>query len=123
MYAWGASKGESIHTQTFLGNPMGCAMGLAALSEIERIQPELDEKMTWLQSEFDRRGYTVRGEGFLWGIQLPDTLTLSRKLMELGYIILPAGPNCEVLADGTLRLQRSVGGILDALDGLKSNAN
>ena len=39
------------------------------------------------QSEFDRRGYTVRGEGFLWGIQLPDTLTLSRKLMELGYII------------------------------------
>ena len=43
-------------------------------------------------------GYTVRGEGFLWGIQLPDTLTLSRKLMELGYIILPAGPNCEVLA-------------------------
>lgn len=120
MDAWGASKGESIHTQTFLGNPMGCAMGLAALSEIERIQPELDEKMIWLQAEFDRRGYTVRGEGFLWGIQLPDTLTLSRKLMELGYIILPAGPKCEVLAltaPYTITKEQLLG-FLDALDGL-----
>jgi 4-aminobutyrate aminotransferase-like enzyme len=34
----------------------------------------------------------------LWGIELPNALLISRKLMEKGFIILPAGPNCEVLA-------------------------
>ena len=30
-----ASKGEALHTQTFLGNPVGCAMALACTRVIQ----------------------------------------------------------------------------------------
>src|SRR5580765_3456786 len=32
--AWPKSRGEAIHTSTFLGHPVGCAMALAQISEI-----------------------------------------------------------------------------------------
>ena len=35
MDAWGASTGEALHTQTFLGNPLGCAGAIAALRVLE----------------------------------------------------------------------------------------
>ncbi|HIE69293.1 MAG TPA: aspartate aminotransferase family protein, partial [Planctomycetes bacterium] len=35
MQTWGASSGEAIHTQTFLGHPVGCAAGLAMLDLLE----------------------------------------------------------------------------------------
>src|SRR3569833_213999 len=31
--AWPVSRGEAIHTSTFLGNPVGCAMALAQIEE------------------------------------------------------------------------------------------
>lgn len=34
--AWPESQGEAIHTSTFLGHPVGCAMALAQLQEIRR---------------------------------------------------------------------------------------
>src|SRR5258706_11015394 len=37
-HAWPASTGEAIHTSTFLGNPVGCAMALAQISEIRRLK-------------------------------------------------------------------------------------
>ena len=36
--AWPASQGEAIHTSTFLGHPVGCAMALAQISEIRRLK-------------------------------------------------------------------------------------
>ncbi|MEN8376849.1 MAG: aspartate aminotransferase family protein [Gemmatimonadota bacterium] len=36
MEAWPASTGESLHTSTFLGNPISCAAALAHLDVIER---------------------------------------------------------------------------------------
>jgi 4-aminobutyrate aminotransferase-like enzyme len=39
MDAWPVSRGEAIHTQTFLGHPPGCAAALAAIQVIE------DEKL------------------------------------------------------------------------------
>jgi 4-aminobutyrate aminotransferase/(S)-3-amino-2-methylpropionate transaminase len=35
MAAWPPSDGEAIHTSTFLGNPLGCAMALASLAELK----------------------------------------------------------------------------------------
>ncbi len=35
--AWPASEGEAMHTSTFLGNPVGCAMALAQIKEIHRL--------------------------------------------------------------------------------------
>ncbi len=36
--AWPPSTGEAIHTSTFLGHPVGCAMALAQIGEIKRRQ-------------------------------------------------------------------------------------
>src|SRR5207248_6043358 len=35
--AWPLSQGEAIHTSTFLGHPVGCAMALAQIEEIKRL--------------------------------------------------------------------------------------
>ena len=36
--AWPASTGEAIHTSTFLGHPVGCAMALAQIAEIKKLK-------------------------------------------------------------------------------------
>ena len=36
MDAWPTSTGEALHTSTYLGHPIGCAMALAALAEHAR---------------------------------------------------------------------------------------
>src|SRR5439155_19163360 len=36
--AWPASTGEAIHTSTFLGHPVGCAMALAQSNEISKLK-------------------------------------------------------------------------------------
>src|SRR5882724_8428604 len=36
--AWPPSTGEAIHTSTFLGHPVGCAMALAQIEEITRLE-------------------------------------------------------------------------------------
>ncbi len=98
MQAWGASQGEALHTQTFLGHPVGCAMALAS------IQVLLDEDLVersrtlgaWLAQELAAFG-PVRGRGLLLGLELPDTLRASRELLQRGYIALPAGQQAEVL--------------------------
>jgi 4-aminobutyrate aminotransferase/(S)-3-amino-2-methylpropionate transaminase len=99
MEAWGASKGEAIHTQTFLGNPVGCAMALACMQVIE--DENLVEKSRirgqWLADRLTPLG-TLRGRGLMRGLEVPNSLALSRGLLERGYIALPAGVQAEVLA-------------------------
>ena len=97
MDAWGASQGEALHTQTFLGNPVGCAMALACIGELESVVPTVTPKGERLRGVLQQRGYTVRGRGLMLGIELSDTLAISRALLERGFIILPAGENAEVL--------------------------
>ena len=36
--AWPLSHGEAIHTSTFLGHPVGCAMALAQIEQIEKLK-------------------------------------------------------------------------------------
>ena len=98
MAAWGASKGEALHTQTFLGNPLGSAMALAAIAELEDLRPAVGEKSHFLRQQLENNSLHVRGRGLMLGIELDDALSASRKLLKKGYIVLPAGPNCEVLA-------------------------
>ena len=98
MDAWGASTGEALHTQTFLGNPVGCAMALACLDVLE------GQDLPGRAREVGARWATglarigpVRGRGLMLGVSLPDALTTSRRLLERGWIVLPAGPRAEVL--------------------------
>lgn len=98
MDAWGASRGEALHTQTFLGNPVGSAMALACIDVLEGILPTIEAKGARLAARLRAAGYAVQGEGMLLGVRLPDTLRASRALMERGFIVLPAGERAEVLA-------------------------
>jgi 4-aminobutyrate aminotransferase / (S)-3-amino-2-methylpropionate transaminase / 5-aminovalerate transaminase len=98
MDAWGASSGQAIHTQTFLGNPLGCAMGLASIEALKEIVPEVPDKSRWLRGELEHRGFSVRGRGLMLGIERKDALLLSRRLLGRGFLALPAGPTAEVLA-------------------------
>ena len=99
MEAWGASAGEALHTQTFLGNPVGCAMALATIDVLERESLVRRAQTTgaWLAGELRRFG-EVRGRGLMLGVALPDPLHAMRALLERGWIALPAGERGEVLA-------------------------
>jgi 4-aminobutyrate aminotransferase-like enzyme len=105
--AWPASRGEAIHTSTFLGHPVGCAMALAQISEIEKLKlPErsaelgkfLLEELSKVQSPKSK--VEARGLGLMAGIELklPDgkpatqiALDAIKKLLHRGYIFLPEG--------------------------------
>jgi acetylornithine/succinyldiaminopimelate/putrescine aminotransferase len=99
MEAWGASRGEAIHTQTFLGNPVGCAMALACMEVLESqsLPRKSAEDGAWLQERLSPLG-VLRGRGLMRGLEVSNSLKLSRDLLERGYITLPAGIEAEVLA-------------------------
>ena len=106
--AWPQSKGEAIHTSTFLGNPVGCAMALAQIAEIEKLKlPDratelgkflLDE----LQLKIPNGKFQVaaRGQGLMVGVELRrhdgspatvETFAAVKTLLQRGYIFLPEG--------------------------------
>jgi 4-aminobutyrate aminotransferase-like enzyme len=112
--AWPASTGEAIHTSTFLGHPVGCAMALAQISEIRRLKlcersaasgKFLLAELSKVQSPKSK--VTVRGCGLMVGVELtlpggqPATelaLTAIKKLLHRGYIFLPEGEHANVIS-------------------------
>jgi 4-aminobutyrate aminotransferase-like enzyme len=117
MQAWPESDGEAIHTSTFLGNPLGCAMGLAALREfrskhLSRRSATLGE--TWKKRLEKALGdhprvAEIRGAGLMLGIELvrdrktlnPDPELASRVITEClqqGLIVLSGGGQRNVLS-------------------------
>jgi len=106
--AWPASNGEAIHTSTFLGHPVGCAMALAQIKEIQRLK--LCERATALGVELLKQLSSLRppssilasarGLGLLAGIELnlPNgkpavelALNAVKTLLHRGFILLPEG--------------------------------
>jgi 4-aminobutyrate aminotransferase-like enzyme len=114
--AWPASTGEAIHTSTFLGHPVGCAMALAQISEIRKLKlPERSAELgKFLLSELAsiknlklKIINSVRGIGLMVGVELtlpngqPATeaaLTAIKKLLQRGYIFLPEGEHANVIS-------------------------
>lgn len=101
MDAWGASKGEAIHTQTFLGNPVGSAMALAVLDVIaeEGLIVRAAEEGAWFAAALAAvPGVTgVTGRGMMLGVHMADSLGVTRRMLERGYIVLPCGEHAEAL--------------------------
>jgi acetylornithine/succinyldiaminopimelate/putrescine aminotransferase len=101
MDAWGASTGEAIHTQTFLGNPVGCAMALAVLDVIDRqhlVARAASEGAWFAEALAAVPGVTgITGSGLMLGVHMPDSLGVTRRMMARGYIVLPAGERAEAL--------------------------
>lgn len=101
MDAWGASRGEAIHTQTFLGNPVGCAMGLAVLDVVDReglVARAASEGAWFAEALAAVPGVDgISGRGMMLGVHLDESLAVTRKLLERGYLVLPCGERAEAL--------------------------
>ena len=113
--AWPPSKGEAVHTSTFLGHPVGCAMALAQISEIRRLKlcersaklgEFLLEQLSILHPPSSILA-SVRGFGLMAGVELrlPDgkpataaALTAIKALLHNGYILLPEGEHSNVIS-------------------------
>ena len=108
MDAWPTSRGEALHTSTYLGNPMGCAAALATIDELERLAlPErardlgvaVESRLTPLRGKHGVRD--ARGRGLMWGIELRDGAQADRAVkaaLRLGAIVLQSGRTGNVLS-------------------------
>lgn len=113
MDAWPESAGEALHTSTFLGNPLGCAMAIASLRE--HAKPETAEKVRaagrHLRSALEKikspRIGDIRAVGLLVGLEIvapdgtPDAQTAARCVtgaLKEGLLILAGGRNGNVIS-------------------------
>ncbi len=139
MDAWPPSTGEAIHTSTFLGHPVGCAMALAQIREIKLkrlIQGSLQKGkflmngLASLQHCSDKFKISGRGVGLMGGVELrtlddkPSTekaLELIKKLLKRGFIFIPEGEHSNVisftppLTISKKQLQSSISALRDEL--------
>jgi len=109
MAGWGDAQGEAIHTSTFLGNPVGCAMALACievlekglLSQVKQSGDYLKSQLLNLQKEFPHLA-KIRGRGLMLGLEFQHAdknfvLKLSKALLQKGFIALPCGVQSNIL--------------------------
>lgn len=113
--AWPASNGEAIHTSTFLGHPVGCAMALANLAEIRglKLVQQSAQLGRWLLGELVKLEHArfkvtcrARGVGLMAGLELlrPDgtpataeALGIIKRLLHRGFVFLPEGEHANVI--------------------------
>jgi len=114
--AWPPSTGEAIHTSTFLGHPVGCAMALAQIKEIAQLKlPQRSAKLGAMllealtQLAAANSGFTLsaRGQGFAAGLELRNrdgspatgvTLRVIKAMLHRGFILLPEGEHSNVIS-------------------------
>jgi 4-aminobutyrate aminotransferase-like enzyme len=115
MDAWPPSRGEAIHTSTFLGNPLACAAGLSFLEEMaagdlvtrsRELGKTLLEGLSEALSPFPEVA-DVRGRGLLLGIDFRDpekrrplkgkAVRAALLALQEGLLVLPAGSAGHVL--------------------------
>lgn len=110
MDAWPESTGEAIHTSTFLGNPLGCAMALAAMAE--HAKPETAEQVRAKGDAFTRALQKlgvgkVRGRGLMLGLELltPDgaphtdlAIRTMKQALREGLLLLADSPTSHILS-------------------------
>jgi 4-aminobutyrate aminotransferase-like enzyme len=138
--AWPASTGEAIHTSTFLGHPVGCAMALAQIVEIRRqrlversarLGRLLLDQLQSLNPQPSTLNLRIRGCGLMAGIELlrPDgspamvaALSIIKRLLHRGFVLLPEGEHANVisftppLTISAAQLRASVAALADELE-------
>ena len=105
MDQWPESPGEALHTSTFLGHPVGCAMALKSLEILARSETReaVTETAVMLESKLRALKHPairdLRGRGVMWGLELdrPAGPLLAALLAE-GYLFLADGPEGNVLS-------------------------
>ena len=136
--SWPPSEGEALHTSTFLGHPVGCAMALAQLREVGRLQlcersrDRGEELLTSLKRLEAPRGLRLeaRGRGLMVGLEIrhPDdrpatdvVLAVIKRMLQRGFILLPEGDAGNVigftppLTISSSQLARAVQALSEAL--------
>ena len=113
MDAWPKSEGEALHTSTFLGNPVGCAMAVASLQAhaTDQVQGEVEAKAELLREMLNQIKspliHEVRGRGLMLGMELRHTDDSAAgdvagsvlvKMMQQGVFMLADGAEGNVLA-------------------------
>jgi 4-aminobutyrate aminotransferase-like enzyme len=110
MAGWGDAKGEAIHTSTFLGNPVGCAMALACIEVLENsLLARVNSIGNYFKSQLhDLQQQTncitaVRGRGLMLGVEFQHpnqhfVIGLCKSLLQTGFIVLPCGLHSNVLS-------------------------
>jgi 4-aminobutyrate aminotransferase-like enzyme len=113
MEAWPKSTGEALHTSTFLGNPVGCAMALASIAL--HLVPELPRRVRELGRYFLERLRSLespavghaRGLGLMVGLELVQNDgtphpalagDIVRRAMRDGLLLLGGGTAGNVLS-------------------------
>lgn len=114
MDAWPPTHGEALHTSTFLGNPVGCAMAVASLDAFA--DDKFQQNLTTSEAAWDTalsslsglpRVHDVRGPGLMKGIEFREAdgspatrfvIQMVTQLLKVGYIALPDAPEGHVLA-------------------------
>jgi len=94
MDSWPESKGEAVHTSTFLGNPVGCAAALATIKEMKRLK--LDQRAAQLGARLQKR-LMLHGKGLMLGLDVGAGPRLCERLLQRGIVALPEGERGEVL--------------------------
>ena len=112
MAGWSRSRGEAIHTSTFLGHPMACATALVQLQLLEdedwpaRVAQLGDLLAEDLRSLRSLPGVgDVRGRGAMWGIALqrqgqadaPRAAAIVTGALRQGWLLLAAGDDGNVV--------------------------
>lgn len=118
MSSWGLSSGEAVHTSTFLGNPLGCAMGLAVLEtlvdedwapRVHQMGERIRKRLEVFARKYPEMIGRVRGRGLMLGIEMvkdrrsrepdgPAGIYLTDWCRQKGYLVLPSGRHGQVLA-------------------------
>jgi 4-aminobutyrate aminotransferase-like enzyme len=114
--AWPPSAREAIHTSTFLGHPVGCAMALAQMNELrsrklarrsETLGRILLKRLFAVDELPEGRTATVRGMGLMAGLEVrePDgspatsyVFHVIQTMLRRGYILLPEGEHGNVIS-------------------------
>jgi 4-aminobutyrate aminotransferase-like enzyme len=113
--AWPRSTGEAIHTSTYLGHPVGCAMALAQIREIREknlikrsaaMGVKLLNALCRLEVPHNLQLFP-RGIGLMTGLELRsadgkpatgDAIQLIKNLLKGGFILLPEGEHSNVVS-------------------------
>ncbi len=116
MDRWPPSNGESIHTSTFLGHPVGCAMALAQIQELrsKRLPQRaaslgliLESGLTAIAHRYPATIRRVSALGLMAGIELQNadgspatllSLAVIKEMLARGFILLPEGAHAEVIS-------------------------
>jgi len=121
--AWPVSSGEAIHTSTFLGHPVGCAMALANIQEIRQQRlversaklgktllkalSTLNVGRSRLSVQRSKLRVSTRGMGLMAGVELnlangaPATalaIKVIKEMLRRGFILLPEGAASNVIS-------------------------